>query len=182
MLLLVLFAVGSGRCAADRTADGWPGQRDAFERLCTRVGICFFVALLIMLVASPARAEAPAETHGNWSYGPSLAASVVAVNLRTGAHSEGINAAPPLGACLGVTYLPADLGFDGCANLQLNSDKPNQYFGSLMIHWRDWFNGGFGLLFVQGQPWAPLLLIGGRWGFLQAGAAKDDDRPAERWD
>jgi len=186
-VLVSVIAATAGRCyrAAEERVE-WPGQRAALEVLCERSrGVaCFMVLLLLALLASgPARAgEVPAETRGSWSYGPSLAASVVAVNLRTGAHSEGINAAPPLGACLGVTYLPADLGLDGCANLQLNSDKPNQYFGSLMLHWKDWFNGGFGLLFVQGQPLAPLLLLGGRWGFLQAGASKDDDKPAERWD
>jgi hypothetical protein len=142
-------------------------------------------ALLLASIAllyfhCPARADTPTETRGNWRYGPSLAAAVVAVNLRTGDHSEGINAAPALGACLGVTYLPLDLGLDGCANAQLNNSKPNEYFGSLMVHWRDWFNGGFGLLFVQGQPWAPLLLLGGRWGFLQGGAQPEEK--AERWE
>lgn len=135
------------------------------------------LAVALLMLAGQARAE----TNGKWRYGPSLAAAVVSVNLRTGAHSEGINAAPALGACLGATYMPLDLGLDGCANAQLNNSKPNEYFGSLMLHWRDWVNGGFGLLFVQGESLAPLLLLGGRWGFLQGGAEMDAG-PAERWD
>lgn len=60
MLLVCLLALMAGRCStADRTNDGWPGQRAAFEHLCARVGVCFFVVLLALLVASPARADTP---------------------------------------------------------------------------------------------------------------------------
>lgn len=39
-LLLALLVLGAGHCTVDRTADGWPGQADAFAKLC-RWGVCF---------------------------------------------------------------------------------------------------------------------------------------------
>jgi hypothetical protein len=38
--LLALLAALAGRCTPDRTPDGWPGQRNAFAKLC-RWGVCF---------------------------------------------------------------------------------------------------------------------------------------------
>jgi hypothetical protein len=137
----------------------------------------FAAALLSLLAASPARADTPTETRGNWRYGISVAAAVTAVDLRSGkVYSAGINAAPALGACLGVTYLPWDLGADGCGNYQVNQDKPNQLFGSLMLHWKSWVNGGFGLLFTQGESLSPLLLLGGRLGVYEGTTTKEPPR------
>jgi hypothetical protein len=91
------------------------------------------------------------------------------VDAKTGDYVVGVNAIP-LGACLGATYLPLDLGVDGCFNAQLAKTDPNRYFPSVMVHWRNWFNAGVGLLGQQnadhsGIFWHALVLVGGRLGF-----------------
>jgi len=58
LVVACLMALAAGRCTVDRAPDGWPGQREAFERLCARVGVCFFLALSLLL-AAPARADTP---------------------------------------------------------------------------------------------------------------------------
>jgi hypothetical protein len=113
----------------------------------------------------------PVTVAGNWTWGPSVAAAIVAVNLTDGSYTAGVNAIP-LGACLGLTYKPFDIGADGCFNVQLaNKNTPNRYFPSLMVHIKKYFQGGVGYLLEQDtapgggliKQW--LLLGGGRLGF-----------------
>jgi len=117
-------------------------------------------------VVAPAAPKVPSV----WNYGPSVSAAVAFVNLKTGDYMAGLNAIP-LGACVGVTYLPQGLGVDGCFNLQVGTSKPNVYFPSFMLHWHDWVNGGIGWLGTQkadhtGVFFNFLLLLGGRLGVL----------------
>jgi hypothetical protein len=134
------------------------------------LAVLLFVGTVAFATPAPASSPDQQITQGNWSYGPALAFAVAAVNLRDGNYSVGLSAQPSIGGCFGATYNPLQLGGDLCGNLQLNKSEPNRYFPSLMLHWRNWIDVGFGALFTQGEQWAPLLLIGPRMGIWQGGA------------
>jgi len=122
-------------------------------------------------VAPPARADDVVAETVTWRHGPSVAVAVVTINVKTGAVVGG-PAALPLGACYGLTYAPAAVGLDLCANVQLSTQGPNRYFPSLVLHARDYVTVGAGVLGTQGAAadggllWQWLLLVGGRYGLL----------------
>lgn len=129
------------------------------------------LVLLVSLSASSAHAHPSSSVTGEpskWKFGPSVAAAVAAVDVRSGDYYAGANALP-LGACFGATYLPVSFGADACFNVQFGSTESVRYFPSLMLHWRDWVNAGFGVLGQKADgamAWRPLLLLGGRLGLM----------------
>lgn len=132
------------------------------------LGSLFFAAFLAVLALLCLCGPAHAQESPRWSYGPSAAAAVAAIDLRSGDYLAGAQAVA-LGPCFGVTFVPWQLGGDLCANVQVGKVEPNRYGGSIMAHWRTWFDGGFGAFFVQGDGWRLLALIGARAPFLQGG-------------
>jgi hypothetical protein len=133
-------------------------------------GVLLLLALAVgMSWAMASRAFCDETKPKVWDWGGAVAAAVGAFDLKTGEYLVGPNALP-LGACLAVNYLPLRLGVDGCFNLQIGSAAPNRYFPSLMLHWRDYFNAGIGILGQQtadhtGLFWHFIGLLGGRFGF-----------------